>query len=101
MKEKIKFTNYFLFLFLISAVFFSFKNREDNKPVKGNNNYFKLAEGITEKDFMSNTVIFKLKERNRNVAGINAISNDALNSSLNELNAGLNKMFTDAVKPLQ
>ncbi|MBK6536589.1 MAG: S8 family serine peptidase [Ignavibacteria bacterium] len=50
---------------------------------------------------MSNTVIFKLKERNRNVAGINAISNDALNSSLNELNAGLNKMFTDAVKPLQ
>ena len=101
MKEKIKFTNYFLFLFLISAVFFSFKNREDNKPVKGNNNYFKLAEGLTEKDFMSNTVIFKLKERNRNVAGINAISNDALNSSLNELNAGLNKMFTDAVKPLQ
>ncbi|MBK7159302.1 MAG: S8 family serine peptidase [Ignavibacteria bacterium] len=101
MKEKIKFTNYFLFLFLISAVFFSFKNREDNKPVKGNNNYFKLAEGLTEKDFMSNTVIFKLKERNRNVAGINAISNDALNSSLNELNAGLSKMFTDAVKPLQ
>ena len=101
MKEKIKFTNYFLFLFLISAVFFSFKNREDNKPVKGNNNYFKLAEGLTEKDFMSNTVIFKLKERNRNIAGINAISNDALNSSLNELNAGLNKMFTDAVKPLQ
>jgi len=101
MKEKIKFTNYFLFLFLISAVFFSFKNREDNKPVKGNNNYFKLAEGLTEKDFMSNTVIFKLKERNRNVAGINAISNDALNSSLNELNSGLNKMFTDAVKPLQ
>lgn len=101
MKEKIKFTNYFLFLFLISAVFFSFKNREDNKPVKGNNNYFKLAEGLTEKDFMSNTVIFKLKERNRNVAGVNAISNDALNSSLNELNAGLNKMFTDAVKPLQ
>ena len=101
MKEKIKFTNYFLFLFLISAVFFSFKNREDNKPVKGNNNYFKLAEGLTEKDFMPNTVIFKLKERNRNVAGINAISNDALNSSLNELNAGLNKMFTDAVKPLQ
>ncbi len=101
MKEKIKFTNYFLFLFLISAVFFSFKNREDNKPVKSNSNYFKLAEGLTEKDFMSNTVIFKLKERNRNVAGINAISNDALNSSLNELNAGLNKMFTDAVKPLQ
>ncbi len=101
MKEKIKFTNYFLFLFLISAVFFSFKNREDNKPVKSNSNYFKLAEGLTEKDFMSNTVIFKLKERNRNVAGVNAISNDALNSSLNELNAGLNKMFTDAVKPLQ
>ena len=101
MKEKIKFTNYFLFLFLISAVFFSFKNREDNKPVKSNGNYFKLAEGLTEKDFVPNTVIFKLKERNRNIAGINAISNDALNSSLNELNAGLNKMFTDAVKPLQ
>ncbi|MBK6773143.1 MAG: S8 family serine peptidase [Ignavibacteria bacterium] len=101
MKEKIKFTNYFLILFLISAVFFSFKNREDNKPVKSNGNYFKLAEGLTEKDFMPNTVIFKLKERNRNIAGINAISNDALNSSLNELNAGLNKMFTDAVKPLQ
>lgn len=101
MKEKIKFTNYFLFLFLISAVFFSFKNREDSNPVKGNSNYFKLAEGLTEKDFMPNTVIFKLKERNRNVAGINAISSDALNSSLNELNAGLNKMFTDAVKPIQ
>ena len=101
MKEKIKFTNYFLILFLISAVFFSFKNREDNKPVKSNGNYFKLAEGLTEKDFVPNTVIFKLKERNRNIAGINAISNDALNSSLNELNAGLNKMFTDAVKPLQ
>jgi len=101
MKEKIKFTNYFLILFLISAVFFSFKNREDNKPVKSNGNYFKLAEGLTEKDFMPNTVIFKLKERNRNIAGINAISNDALNSSLNELNTGLSKMFTDAVKPLQ
>lgn len=101
MKEKIKFTNYFLFLFLISAVFFSFKNREVNKPVKGSNNYFKLAEGLTEKDFIPNTVIFKLKERNRNVAGITAISSDALKSSLNELNAGLNKMFTDAVKPLQ
>jgi len=101
MKEKIKFTNYFLILFLISVVFFSFKNREDNKPVKSNGNYFKLAEGLTEKDFMPNTVIFKLKERNRNIAGINAISNDALNSSLNELNTGLSKMFTDAVKPLQ
>ncbi len=99
MKEKIKFTNYFLFLFLISAVFFSFKNREDNKPVKSNSNYFKLAEGLSEKDYMPNTVIFKLKERNRNVAGINAVNSDALNNSLSELNAGLIKMFTDAVKP--
>ena len=101
MKRQIKFTNYFLFLFLISAVFFSFKNREDNKTVKGNNNYFKLADNLTEKDYIANTVIFKLKEKNRNVAGINAVSNEALNNSLNELNADLNKMFTDAVKPSQ
>jgi len=101
MKEKIKIANCFLLLFLVSSIFFSFKNNDDKKTIKGNNNYFRLAEGLTENDFVPNTIIFKLKESNRNVARINEIDNIAINTALSSLNATVSKMFTDAVKPVQ
>jgi len=101
MKEKFKIANCFLLLFLASSIFFSFKNNDDKKTIKGNNNYFKLAEGLTEVDYIPNTIIFKLKERNRNVARINEIDNVSINAALSGLNANVRKMFTDAVKPSQ
>lgn len=100
MKQKFRFTYFFLLLFLTSAVFFSFKNNDDKKPVKGNN-YFRLADNLSDKDYMPKTVIFKLKERNRNIAGINAIENISVSGALAELNANVSKMFPDAVKPVQ
>ena len=103
MKNRNKFTIYFLSLFLISAVFFSFKNSDvKNKSDKGNNSYFKLADNLTEKDYLPNTIIFKLKEKNRSVSGLNTIENTAVNEALNELRVILvNKIFADAVKPVQ
>ena len=101
MKEKIKIANCFLLLFLASSIFFSFKNNDDKKTIKGNNNYFKLAEGLTEVDYVPNTIIFKLKERNRNVARINEIDNVSINIALSGLNANVSKMFKDAVRPAQ
>jgi len=49
---------------------------------------------------MPKTVIFKLKEKNRNLSGINSIDNAGINSALTRLgSAGVIKMFADAVKP--
>lgn len=98
MKQKIRVTNYFLLLFLFSSVFFSFRNYEDNK---GSNNYFKLDPDLTAIDYFPNTVIFKLKESNRNLSGIANIDNIKINNALERLgSAGVTKMFADAVKPL-
>lgn len=99
MKRKIKVTNYFLLLFLLSSVFFAFKNG-DNKNPKKINDYFKLAPGLTENDYLPNTIVFKLKERNRNLSRLNQIDNASINIALSSINAGgVNKMFADAVKP--
>ena len=106
MKQKIKFTNYFLSLFLLSSVFFAFNNSDN---IKDNNNqsnsasgkYFKMAEGLGQNDYLPNTVIFKLKESNRNSARLNEIDNASVNSALSELGVfGVKKVFADAVKPV-
>ncbi|MBL8006066.1 MAG: S8 family peptidase [Ignavibacteria bacterium] len=60
-----------------------------------------MAENLTDRDYMPNTVIFKLKERNRNNAGLTGINNDNIVNALSVLNAGVSKMFADAVKPVQ
>ncbi|MEO6693845.1 MAG: S8/S53 family peptidase [Ignavibacteria bacterium] len=99
MKEKFKIVNCFILLLVASAIFSSFKNNDD-KTNKGNS-YFKLAEGLTEVDYLPNTIIIKIKEGNRNVAGINEINNVSINAVLSDLNANISKMFTDAVKPTQ
>ncbi|HMR41203.1 MAG TPA: S8 family serine peptidase, partial [Ignavibacteria bacterium] len=106
MKQKIKFTNYFLSLFIISSVFFAFNNPGNIKESKGQNNsasgkYFKMAEGLGQNDYLPNTVIFKLKEKNRNSARLNEIDNAVISSALNELGVfGVKKVFADAVKPV-
>ncbi|MEO8209329.1 MAG: S8 family serine peptidase [bacterium] len=100
MKQKIKISNYFLLLFLMSSVFFAFNNPDNKNSVKVNN-YFKLADNLTENDYVPNTVIFKIKERNRSKASLNAIDNAQINEALNDLRVVLaNKMFADAVKPV-
>ena len=104
MKNKTKFTHSFLFLFLASSVFFSFKNYdpETKNNLKGNNSYFKLAANLTQNDYLPGTVIFKLKESNRNKATQNAINLTSVNDALDELGVVLvNKIYKDAVKPAQ
>jgi serine protease len=99
MKERIKITNFFLLLFLLSAVFFAFK-KSDNKNSVKKNNYFKLAGNLTESDYMPNTIIFKLKERNRSSARSNEIDNAFIKNALVDVSAGsVNKMFANEQKP--
>ncbi|MBK8550824.1 MAG: S8 family serine peptidase [Ignavibacteria bacterium] len=104
MKRKIRITNYFLLMFLMASVFSAFRNIDDKNPERNQNrtnDYFRLQSGLTENDYMPNTIIFKLKESNRNVARLNEIGNSRLNSALTDLGvSGVSKMFADAVKPV-
>ncbi len=96
-----KFTHYFLLLFLMSTAFFAFRNIDDKKPLK-TNDYFRMPSNITENDYMPKTIIFRLKEKNRNSARLNEIDNLNINSVLSDLNVtGVKKLFADAVKPVQ
>lgn len=99
MRGKFKFINFFLILFVITSVFFSFGNK-DNKNNRKTNSYFKLPENLTGNDYMSNTVIIKFKERNRNSVRINETDIPAVNTVLGNINGIINKMFTDAAKPI-
>ncbi|MBV6477582.1 MAG: hypothetical protein HGGPFJEG_00321 [Ignavibacteria bacterium] len=100
MKTKIKITNYFLMLFVMTSVFFAFNN-PSNKNSISSNNYFKLLNNVTENDYVPNTVIFKLKERNRIKASLNSIDNVLINEAFYDLNTvRVNKVFANAVKPL-
>ncbi len=84
----------------MSSVFFAFRNT-DNKDVTKNNSYFRLSPELTQNDYLPNTVIFKLKEKNRNNARLNEIDNSVLDNALTDLGAsGVSKMFADAVKPV-
>lgn len=99
MKTKIKIANYYLLLFTVTSIFFGFTNR-NNKDSVSSNNYFKLPNNLSENDYVQNTVIFKLKERNRTKANLNSIDNASINETLNDLNAvPVKKVFTGAVKP--
>ncbi|MCB0727512.1 MAG: S8 family serine peptidase [Ignavibacteriae bacterium] len=106
MIKKIKFTNYFLALFLMSSVFFAFNNSGNIKDSNSQSNsasgkYFTMAEGLGLNDYLPNTVIFKLKEKSRNSARLNEIDNASVSSALNELGVfGVKKVFADAVKPV-
>jgi len=101
MKKRIKLTNCFLALFVASSLFFSFTNNSHDAKLPKKAVYFKLAEGITANDYASNTIIFRLKESNRNSAGLSSISNANVNDALNRLGvSSVMKMFPDAVKPV-
>lgn len=100
MKPKIRITKLFLLMSLMSFVFFAFRNIDKKENLR-NNSYFRLSSGITQNDYIPNTVIFKLKERNRTKASLNSIDNVPLNEALNDLNVVLvNKIFAGAVKPV-
>lgn len=101
MRSKFKAVKYFLLLFFVSSVFFSFINPDAKIQSSAGNNYFKMPDGFTETDYMSNTVIVKLKEKNRNLAGLDRLFIPSVNKTLGDLNAGLVKIFPDAVKPVQ
>ena len=74
------------------------KKMNPQKKIKSG--YFKLAEGLTESDYLPGTVIFKLKETNRNFAGINSISNDRIEAAFASIGATTPaKIFADASKP--
>ena len=50
---------------------------------------------------MPNTIIFKLKEKNRNFARLNEIDNVSINNTLSDMGVyGVKKIFADAVKPV-
>ncbi|MEO8446151.1 MAG: S8/S53 family peptidase [bacterium] len=99
MKRKIKITNYFLLLFFISSAFVAFNNPDNNIPAKSNN-YFKLQDGLTAIDYIPNTVIFKLKEVNRNSARLTEVDNIKITTALSRIGAiGVSKIFPDASKP--
>ncbi len=84
----------------MSSVFFAFRNT-DNKDVTKNNSYFRLSPELTQNDYLPNTVIFKLKEKNRNSARLNQIDNTVLNNVFTDLGiTGVSKIFADAVKPM-
>ncbi|MBK6877960.1 MAG: S8 family serine peptidase [Ignavibacteria bacterium] len=89
----------FILTFLACSALVAFKNVDD-QPKKVKSGYFKLAEGLTDKDYMPGTVIFKLKESNRNFAGINSISNSNLEAAFSAIGATAPaKIFADAFKP--
>jgi serine protease len=89
----------FILTFLACSALVAFKNVDD-QPKKVNSGYFKLAEGLTDKDYMPGTVIFKLKESNRNFAGVNSISNSNIEAAFSAIGATAPaKIFADAFKP--
>lgn len=99
MNQQIRSTNLFLLLFLFSSVFFAFKNG-DIKDKAARNDYFKMPDGISTNDYIPNTVIFKLKETNRNSARLNEIDNLSITAALNRIGSfALKKIFPDATKP--
>ena len=86
-------------MFLMSSVFFAFTNFEDKNPVK-DSQYFKLSPGLTENDYHPNTIIFKLKERNRNSARVNEVDNALISGALVHLGTtDIHKIFPKDVKP--
>jgi subtilisin family serine protease len=90
-----------LLLFLVTFTLFSF-NTQDPSVNIGTSNYFKMPSGLTETDYLANTIVFKLKENNRSQAGTDRIDNTVLNNALISLNSNkLNKIFPDAQKPEQ
>jgi subtilisin family serine protease len=89
----------FIVTFIVCSMLVAFKNADD-QPKKVKAGYFKLAEGLTDNDYMPRTVIFKLKEANRNFAGVNSISNNKIEAALNSIGATAPaKVFADAFKP--
>lgn len=89
----------FLTAFLLCSTLVAFRN-SDNKPFNSSSNYFRLADGLTETDYMPRTVIFRLKESLRNQAGLNSISSQKIDAALQTIGATTpSKMFADAVKP--
>ena len=94
MKNQFRITNYFLLIFIISAVFFSFTNPGNNKSQKSIKNYFKFADNITQNDYTPNIIIFKLKEESRNTAKVNEIDNAVINIAFRDLNvSSVRKIF--------
>lgn len=73
-------------------------NGPENKSTTGN---FSLPKGITEKDYLKGTVIFRLKDEFRSHAGPNEISISQLMEVLNEAGlTQLKKLFPSARIPL-
>jgi len=89
-----------LFLFLLITPFFLF-SFTDNLPVsKSKQIFFRMQSGLTENDYMPNTVIFKLKESNRGSASKFSVNVPALSYALNSIGtSSTKKIFLDAEKP--
>ncbi len=94
-----RFPAVFLSAFILCSCLVAFTAPGTDSQVPGAA-YFRLADGLTENDYIPNTVIFKLKERNRSIAGLASINNAKIESALSGLRAGSpSKVFADAVKP--
>lgn len=60
-----------------------------------------MPEGITQKDYLPNTIIFKLKETSRNGSGNDFIGSPVLNHALSVLRSnGVSKIFPGKEKPV-
>jgi serine protease len=93
--------NYILssLLLLIVVGLFSFSNKPDTTiPTK--QVFFTMPEGITQNDYLQNTIIFKLKESARNGAGNDFIGSPVMNHALSQLgSSGVSKVFQGKEKP--
>ncbi|HEX2786640.1 MAG TPA: S8/S53 family peptidase [Ignavibacteria bacterium] len=93
--------NYILssLLLIIVVGLFSFSNKPDT-TVSTKEVYFKMPEGISQNDYVPNTIIFKLKESIRNGSGNDFIGSPVVNYALSQLSSErVAKVFPGKEKP--
>lgn len=87
-------------LLIVVIGLFSFSNKPDN-TISTKQVFFTMPEGITQNDYLPNTIIFKLKESARTGSGNDFIGSPVLNYALSELRAnGVSKVFPGKEKPV-
>lgn len=90
----------FALLFTISAIFTFINNDGQASSKDGIKTSFKLQKGITKEDYLSNTVIVKIKSEYQPYCGSDQISIPSIQSVLDKINATtIERMFPHAKPP--
>lgn len=97
--RSIRILGLFLIVLILSAGFSATGNNQGRSKATAPK-YFKLADGLSSSDYLPGTVIFRLKEANRNLAGINSVNHPAIEAAFASIGVtSAKKIFADAVKP--